>query len=221
MASDPRTPFVWHTFDLRQELPSDWQVQIREVVGRVARDSVLVPTSVTSREGEAAPPLPASTVDGRALTEELPWLSALYHGRFRNMAQELTAESVATARDPQYGINLNVQRGRDMRYELHVDSNPIQGLLYCTTHLPGEGGELVVSNRGDVAGKERVDSDATRIYPIAGYLVFFDARHHTHYVESLAEIDAVRIVAAMNFYTPSSPESDRPSDLSAHLFGVR
>jgi hypothetical protein len=219
MSSPTRVPLVWHTFDLREELPPDWQEEIHEVVTQRVLDSVLVPTSVTSREADAEP-LPVSTVDGHALADKVPWLSALYHGRFRELAQQLTPEPVATAADPQYGVNLNVQRGTQMRYELHVDSNPIQGLLYCTTHLPGDGGELVISNLGDVSGRAYVDKDATRIYPLAGYLVFFDARAHTHYVSPLSSPDGVRIVAAMNFYTSSSPESARPDDLNAHLFGV-
>ena len=30
----------------------------------------------------------------------------------------------------------------------------------------------------------------------------------------------IRVVVAMNYYTPSCPESDRPGDLTPHLFDV-
>jgi hypothetical protein len=68
-------------------------------------------------------------------------------------------------------------------------------------------------------GVEGIEEDASVVYPIAGNLIFFDARHFAHYVRPLADSAAVRIVAAMNFYTPSSPESHRPPDLNRHLFG--
>jgi 2OG-Fe(II) oxygenase superfamily len=106
-----------------------------------------------------------------------------------------------------------------MRYECHVDSNPLEGLLYVTDHPPGTGGELVVSNRGDVPTAEEVDRDATLIYPVAGHLVFFNGSCHSHYVRPLIAEDGVRVVAAMNYYTPSLPESARPPDLNRHLFG--
>jgi hypothetical protein len=31
-----------------------------------------------------------------------------------------------------YGVVLNVQRGNTMRFECHVDSNPLTVLLFCT-----------------------------------------------------------------------------------------
>ncbi|WP_353895552.1 2OG-Fe(II) oxygenase [Glycomyces tritici] len=106
-----------------------------------------------------------------------------------------------------------------MRYEAHVDSNPLQGLLYVTDHPPGAGGELVVAQCYDASGITQIEENSAQIYPKAGYLVLFDARKHAHYVRSLRSSDAVRVVAAMNFYTPDSPESSRPTDLTKHLFG--
>ena len=54
------------------------------------------------------------------------------------------------AADDRYGVVLNVQRGTKMRFECHVDSNPLTGLLFCTDHAgrrrarlrarPGRGG---------------------------------------------------------------------------------
>jgi len=66
-------------------------------------------------------------------------------------------------------------------------------------------------------GVGEVDQNASRIYPNSGHLIFFDARKHSHYVAPLVSLDAMRVVVAMNFYTPSCPESARPADLDAHL----
>lgn len=218
MALD-RLPFLWHSVDLRAELPENWQIEILSVAERLTKERTLVPTSITSREATDSARILVQTVGGTAVSAELPWLYALYLTRFRDLAQRLTSEPVSTADDLRYGINLNVQRGPGMRYECHVDSNPIQGMLYVTEHLPGSGGELIVSNLGDVTGKASVDLDATRIYPVAGYLVLFDARKHTHYVADVNNSSDLRVAAAMNFYTPKAPESARPPDLNRHLFG--
>ena len=43
-----------------------------------------------------------------------------------------------SARDKRYGIVLNVQRGTTMRFECHVDSNPLTGLLFYTDHQKAE-----------------------------------------------------------------------------------
>jgi hypothetical protein len=150
---------------------------------------------------------------------ESPWLYDLYRGWFRDMGEEILGQPVCIAKDDRYAVNLNVQRGRDMRYEAHVDSNPLEGLLYVTTHAPPDGGELVVSNKVGTIGIEEIERDCTRIHPVRGKLVFFDARRHPHYVSSLKNADGVRVAVAMNFYTRDCTELDRPSDLNRHLFG--
>jgi hypothetical protein len=43
---------------------------------------------------------------------------------------------VYAAADERYGTVLNVQRGTAMRFECHVDSNPVTGLLFCTIMAP-------------------------------------------------------------------------------------
>jgi hypothetical protein len=211
--------FTWTTFDVRNMLPAGWDAAILDVTSRAARYRLLAPTSETSREGDATLRLPTLTVDGTALSEHLPWLAALYRGKFRDLAQRCVDEPVSTAQDPRYGAVINVKRGNNMRYECHVDSNPLEGLLYVTTHLPGSGGELVVSNKGDVPSLEAVDSDCATIHPVSGRLVFFNASGHSHYVRALKDEAGVRAVVAMNYYTPASPESARPADLNQHLFG--
>ena len=145
--------------------------------------------------------------------------ASLYEGWFRELGQLVCAEPLSIATDERITINLNLQRGSAMRYECHVDSNPLEGLLYVTDHPPGTGGELVVSHRLTARTVPEVDESAAIVYPRAGHLLFFDARQRAHYVRSLTSEDAVRVVVAMNFYTPSCPESSRPPDLNRHLFG--
>ena len=60
---------------------------------------------------------------------------------------------VVPALDDRYGVVLNVQRGTAMRFECHVGSNPLTGLLFCTEHLAGAGGELVFAH--DPAAAQR------------------------------------------------------------------
>jgi hypothetical protein len=211
--------FHWISFDVNDVLPADWQSEVLDLAVHHRTSKELVPTSVTSRESPTVATVAVMTVGGLVVKERLAWLYDLYHGLFLELAQQCSTEPVVTARDDRYGAVLNVQEGRAMRYECHIDSNPIEGLLYCTTHIPGSGGELVVANSIHAADVDSVEADASVVYPIAGNLIFFDARDFAHYVRPLVGDAAVRIVAAMNFYTPSSPEARRPPDLNRHLFG--
>jgi hypothetical protein len=214
-----RARFSWRVFDVDDLLPAGWREELLSLADSEARHRTLRPRSVTSREGDPDAYLPVITVSGKTLRERVPWLSDLYDGWFREFAATCSSEPVSTAVDDRYGVNLNVQRGSQMRYECHVDSNPIEGLLYVTDHPKGTGGELVVANHRTATSVAEVDNDCSVLHPEAGKLVFFDAREFAHYVRPLRDEGSVRAVIAMNFYTPSSPESARPEDLNDHLFG--
>ena len=88
-----------------------------------------------------------------------------------------------TAADDRYGVVLNVQRGPSMRFECHVDSNPLSGVLFCSDHRAG--GELVVAHDPAAADLESIDRDCSIIRPHAGHLLFFDGRDHPHYARTL------------------------------------
>lgn len=206
-------------FSVRNLLPENWQGNIRRVAEHFATVRVLQPRSVTSRESGDVAGVRVMTVGGRVIRRELPWLYTLYEHEFRALGSLCVSEPVTTAQDDRYGVNLNVQMGNEMRYECHVDSNPLEGLLYVTDHSDGRGGELVVGNNPCAHSVEDVDADCTLIIPTEGRLLFFDARRHPHYVRPLRDANAVRIVVAMNYYLPSWPESRRPADLNRHLFG--
>jgi hypothetical protein len=209
--------FWYKEFDLMDQLPDKWQSSIIDLVDREVKSKVLVSSSVTSRELSSDVSIPVMTVGGRTIRKQLPWLFGMYEGLFREIAQTLTHEPIALAQDDRYAVNLNVQRGNQMRYECHVDSNPIEGLLYVSTQIPGDGGELVVTSNPEARGVEAISKESVRIYPKAGKLVFFDARAHPHFVAPLRLPTDTRIVVAMNYYLPSCPESSRPPDLNRHL----
>jgi 2OG-Fe(II) oxygenase superfamily len=158
-------------------------------------------------------------VHASQVLEGLPWLYRMYRGLFLELAGETCAERVVPALDDRYGVVLNVQRGTTMRFECHVDSNPLTGLLFCTDHPAGSGGELVFAHDPAASGVETVEKDCSVLTPHAGHLIFFDGRQHPHYARPLVSETDVRIVAVMNFYTGSYPESTRPSELNRYLFG--
>ena len=125
--------------------------------------------------------------------------------------------------DDRYGVVLNVQHGKKMRFECHVDSNPSDRaavFLGGTDHA--RGGELVVAHdteEAQVTCSAEIERSCSVIRPYAGQLIFFDARRYPHYARLLTKRSETRIVAVMNFYTESCPESSRPRELNRHLYG--
>ena len=211
--------FRWTTFDLTSRLPGDWQQEIAAAAA-AAEFREFPRTPILSRESAAVRSISRGRLHARDLRRCLPWLHRLYRGYFLELAREACAdESVVTALDDRYGTVLNVQRGTTMRFECHIDSNPLTGLLFCTDHQAGAGGELVFAHDPDATDIDAVERDCSVIRPHAGHLIFFDGRDRPHYARPLLYRSAVRIVAVMNFYTRSCPESTRPPELNRHLFG--
>ena len=220
--------FSWRDWDVTSLLPAGWQRQVLAVAADPAAvvHQVITPTSVTSREDDKALQLDTYVVPGNVLARQLPWADTLYRGPLKQLAQEISTEELGVAQDIRYGAVLNVQP-EGPRYELHVDSQPVQGLLYFTSHPAGCGGALRIAGQGDVRGLAAVEEAPIVIYPQAGHFLAFDGRGHTHYVDQLIRrvraprppsgYPQLRVVMACNYYTRSSPESSRPADLSDHL----
>ena len=142
----------------------------------------------------------------------------MYETLFLDLVSQAMGLRVLTASDDRYGLTLKVQTSEAMRFECHVDSNPVQGLLFCSDHPKGSGGELVVSNSEDAHSKEEVDANCARIYPALGHFMVFDGRKNAHYVNQVTADTSPRIVAAMNFYTLECPEETRDEAINEHLF---
>jgi 2OG-Fe(II) oxygenase superfamily len=214
-------PFHWTGFDVTLALPANWQEQIRHVALRHAHVKQFPPTPLLTREAPDVTGIHRGRVRADVVKRELRWLYDLYRSKFTELARIAAGEPVAPAADDRYGVVLNLQAGTSMRFECHIDSNPLTGLLFCTDHAPGAGGEIVFGNDERAIGVDEVEQDCSAIRPTSGHLIFFDARRRPHYVRPLAHPDAVRIAAVMNFYLGSYPESTRPALLNEHLFGDR
>jgi hypothetical protein len=208
--------FRWTTFDLNGSLPPGWRQAVEEVA--VDADFRKFPrTPVLSREATDVLHISRGRVHADQVREGLPWLYRSYHEEILELAGEVCAERVMPALDHRYGVVLNVQRGATMRFECHIDSNPLTAVLFLTDHLAG--GELVFARSAEAADIAAVERDCSVVRPHAGHLIFFDARRHPHYARQLAAASDLRVAAVMNFYTESSPESTRPKVLNRHLYG--
>lgn len=208
--------FSWTTFDVNGILPAGWQREI-QAVATDADFRKFPRTPVLSREAQAVTRIHRGRVHADDVRNHLPWLYDAYRGKFLELAAQSCAEPVYPAWDERYGVVLNVQRGTGMRFECHVDSNPLTGLLFCSDHASG--GELVVAHDETAADVAAVERDCSVIRPVAGHLIFFDARCHPHYARPLTTASGLRVAAVMNFYTESVPESTRPRILNKHLYG--
>jgi 2OG-Fe(II) oxygenase superfamily len=208
--------FRWTTFDLNSWLPPGWQQDVADAAG-AAEVREFPRTPVISRESQEVQQIARGRVHADQVQYHLPWLFKAYRNELLELAGEVRAEPVSAAQDDRYGVVLNVQHGTDMRFECHVDSNPLTGLLFLTDHQAG--GELVIANDTAAEGLAGVDRDCSVIRPRAGHLIFFDARQYPHYARALTADSETRIVAVMNFYTESCPESTRPRELNRHLYG--
>lgn len=207
----------WTTLDVTRLLPEDWQHDISALAAEADfRDFPRTP--VLSREAPDVSHITRGRVHADTVQQHLPWLYKLYRNDFSEFAFQTTAEPVEAAVDDRYGVVLNVQKGARMRFECHVDSNPLTGLLFLTDHPVG-GGELVVSHDPAAIGVDGLERDCALIRPQAGQLIFFDGQNHPHYARALATAQDIRVVAVMNFYTKSCPETTRPVELNRHLFG--
>ncbi len=127
------TRFHWLTFDVSGLLPPHWQQEII-AVGAAADFRDFPRTPGLTREASAVRSISRGRVHAGQVRLQLPWLYELYHGHFLDLINGASDESVMTAADDRYGVVLNVQRGPSMRFECHVDSNPLSGLLFCTDH---------------------------------------------------------------------------------------
>jgi hypothetical protein len=209
--------FRWTAFDVTDLLPLDWPDGIKKV-SLDAEFRNFPRTPVLSREAEQIEFVTRGRVHADKVRLRLPWLYDLYRGDFLELAAQAWQQPVQAAADDRYGVVLNVQQGNTMRFECHVDSNPVTGLLFFTDH-PAGGGELVAANDPKAIGVEALEKDGSVIRPQAGQLIFFDGKTYPHYARALRSEPDVRVVAVMNFYTGSCPESTRPSELNRHLFG--
>jgi hypothetical protein len=198
-------------------LPKNWRSYITEFVLKNFRNVTLTSSSTTSREKDKKSRIPIKTVDGNSVFQHLPWLYRLYANKFLDIVKHEFDGAAMIAEDNLHSITINLQCGTKMRYECHVESNPITGLLYITDHPQGEGGELVIANNISAVGIEEIDLDCTIIHPRSGQLYIFDGYHNPHYARPLLNELDIGIVIVMNYFNNQVREADRPLDLDRHL----
>ena len=209
----------WTAFDVTEMFPPHWRQDVQKTaIDADFRDFPRTP--VISREAVGVERISRGRVHADQVKCELPWLYQFYRSSFLELAQRVAVDSaVEAAGDERYGVVLNVQQGPMMRFECHVDSNSLTALLFLTDHDRGTGGELVIGNDSDATSREAIDQSCSVLRPQAGHLIFFDGRRNPHYVRPLVSETDIRIVAVMNYYTDSGPESARPRELNRHLYG--
>jgi len=199
---------LYHAFDLDalRLLPAGWVAQVMAVADQFAAFVHLEGDSPTSREPAGTAGSDYYVVTGDIIQAELPWLHHLYTTELAALASRAAHKAVQPSTQLKSGININVVRGVGARYEWHVDSNPLTGMLYVTTHTADDGGELVF----------RPAERDTIVHPRSGLFIVFDARAIPHAVLPLKR-DQVRLSIPMNYYDVGQAET-RPPELDAYIY---
>ncbi len=201
--------FKYAEFDLLKTdwLPHDWEEQVFSVSDEYSKLIYLDGKSSTSREPEDTEGVNYKIVLGGIIRQEIKWLYDLYSLHFLELASGVNQGQTLASSDIDSSININIISGIGARYEWHVDTNPLTGLFFVTTHSHEDGGQLLF--RG-VSGDKVV-------LPKAGTLLLFDARKIPHTVLPLKK-DINRLSIPMNYYTPEwTIEKVRPADLDLYI----
>ena len=186
-------------FDFSNDMPTDWKHQIDRVVRSEAIETVLDGDSPTSSE-EPGTRIPVTVVEGRPIKEKLPWLSDLYANQFLEFSEQCFGRELFKCNSDNDAININCIQGDTARYEWHVDTNPVTGILFLQTLDESHGGALVFRNKGEVF----------RFYPKSGWFCCFSAQDVEHAVEPLVgQIE--RISIPMNYYDDPDNSGRDPS----------
>jgi len=201
--------FTLRMWDLDQLaiLPVDWAAAVAALADTSALSTVLDGRSSTSRESVDMRPITVSVVTGGTIKSRLPWLYDAYTGPLLELSSELYGRKLEISSDLTSSININMIAGAGNRYERHVDSNPVTGILYASTLRENDGGALIFDHQLN-------SSDI--VYPRAGLFIAFDATTTPHHVAPL-KTTKVRLSIPMNYYY-SGTQHHRPSDLDKYLY---
>jgi hypothetical protein len=188
-------------------LPPRWEEEILAAVEIGAADALLQGGGMTSLES-AGTDIPYRLLDGIEVKQRLPWLVDLYRGPLTALASRASGHAMVPSCSDRTGVNVNALDGPGGRYELHVDSNPVTGLLFVTGHDAGSGGQLLFE----------ADSGPILIDPEPGLFITFDARNLPHAVTPLTG-RTVRVSVPMNFYSSDEDPGKDRTDLNKYLYG--
>lgn len=191
--------------DVRDMLPPDWCKEIEDLSRSTARDATLQGGSSTSLESPDKV-IRYRLVDGNSVATHLPWLTKLYQTELRQVAERFSSQRLVVDTSATSAVNINILPPGEGGYEWHVDSNPVTGLLFLSSHLHEEGGLLELRS---------ADDHLLSIEPLAGTFAVFDARHCPHRVS--APLRGLRISAPMNYFVEGQGRR-RPDDLDSVLY---
>lgn len=197
-------PIYAKDFSADGSMPSDWDIQILKLASMRAVETILDGESPTSLE-EVGTKIPIRVVMGEVVFGELPWLYHVYESEMLAFASNAFGTALYKCNRVDDSININSVSGISGRYEWHLDTNPVTGLLFAETLEEEEGGALVFRKFGE----------EFRIQPKRGMFYCFDAREVPHAVEPL-RVDRTRTSVPMNYYlTPDN--SGRDDQLNEYL----
>jgi hypothetical protein len=196
------------SFDLIQLgiLKENWIDEIKHVAENYSYYTKLDGKSSTSREPADSEGAEVYVVEGDTIADKLPWLHNLYQKEFLDFANSNFKGEYVFAENIKSGTNINLLKGKNARYEWHVDSNPLTGVLFVTTHNENDGGKLIF----------KLPNETITVYPKSGTLILFDARNIPHTVLPLQKED-IRISIPLNYYIKGQPQT-RPVDLDEYIY---
>jgi hypothetical protein len=171
-------------------LPSYWIEDILKLAEDHAVFVHLDGSTDTSFEPDDTEGTNYEVVPGDVLRDGLDWLYKLYTGELLHLASRASGIDLAPAESLRYGVNINKLTGPGARYEWHVDSNPVTGVLFVTSHPPDEGGELLLRHGGE---------EEVRISPVSGHFFVFPAAEVPHAVAPMKGA-TVRITVPMSYF---------------------
>jgi hypothetical protein len=133
---------------IKMGLISQEQVtEVKEISSQYSYKIILDGSSITSREPNDMEPIEVSIVIGDIIQEKLKWLDDLYRNEFLKFASDFLSQEICVSNDLKSGININIINGIGGRYEWHIDSNPVTGLLFITDHNEETGGALIYKKK--------------------------------------------------------------------------
>jgi 2OG-Fe(II) oxygenase superfamily len=213
-ADRAQRPIVGHPIPLQIDfmdiglIENEDLIKINEVADQFGREVALEGPAPESTLEQHEVPLTYKVTDGTVIVRQLPKLAALYQSQIPAFIRDYIGLEIIPSRFERSAMTLNLLEGRGKRYETHLDSNSVTGLLYVTTLSSAEGGAL----RLHYPDREPLD-----IQPRAGVFLLYDARWVPHEVLEL-QTDCRRLSIPMNYFLPSDIET-RPAHLDSYIFG--
>ena len=191
--------------DFSEKFPFDWKKQVSALIQSSSKSTVLDGASETSRE-KLGTRIPVRIVEGKAIARDLPWLVRLYEHDFLQFASDSFGKQLFVCNETNDAININCIEGVAARYEWHVDTNPVTGILFVETFDKSDGGALIFRKQGE----------EFRFQPRSGWFCCFAAQDVEHAVEPLLA-STMRTSIPMNYYVDRT-NTGRDPTLNAYLY---